>query len=171
MHLFITSKIKEMKKRDLLQKAFLLIAVMGLMSFSCKKDIPTTVAFTGTYTTTNELIDPPPMLKQKITGVGKSNELNITKFIAISTQNMGTPPPFKLSGKCTWYAENGDEFYSDFAGTATPGTDGTITVAMTHTITGGTGKFSHASGTIEGKTIFDPKKPTGSIESKGTISF
>jgi hypothetical protein len=160
-----------MKKRNVLQKAFLLIAALGLISASCKKDTPTTVAFTATYTTSNELIDPPPMLKQKITGIGTSNELNITKFIAISTQNTGTAPPFKLNGKCTWYAEGGDVFYSDFAGTATPGTDGTITVAMTHTISGGTGKFIHASGTIEGKTIADPKKPTASIDSKGTISF
>ena len=160
-----------MKKKFVLQKAFLLIAALGLISASCKKDTPTTVAFTGTYTTSNEVIDPPPVLKQKVTGIGFSNELNITKFVAITTQNRDTPPPFKLSGKCTWYAENGDVFYSDFAGTATPGSDGTITVEMTHTIAGGTGKFTHASGTITGKTIADPKKPTASIDTKGTITF
>lgn len=150
---------------------FLLICSLAFMSFSCKKDKTTTVAFEATYTTSNELIDPPPMLKQRITGIGKSNELSISKFVAISTQNTGTPPPFKLSGTCTYYADNGDVFYTTFAGAATPNGDGTITVEMTHTITGGTGMFKHSSGTINGKTIVDPKMPTASIFCKGTINY
>jgi len=111
------------------------------------------------------------MLKQKITGTGQSNELNISKFIAISTQNTGTPPPFKLSGTCTYFAGNGDVFYTIFAGAATPNVDGTITVGMTHTISGCTGNFEHSSGTINGKTIADPKMPAASILCKGTINY
>src|SRR6478609_2449837 len=117
-----------MKKLHIPFYPSLLICSLVFMSFMCKKDTITTVAFEATYTTSNELIDPPPMLKQRITGIGKSNELNISKFIAISTQNTGTPPPFKLSGTCTYYADNGDTFNSTFAGTATPNADGTITV-------------------------------------------
>lgn len=160
-----------MKTRILLLKAFVLVLMFGLFSFSCKKEQPTTVTFTSTHTTTNELIDPPPMLKQRITGIGSSSELRIIKFIAISTQNQGTPPPFKISGPATWYAEDGDVFYSDFEGSTTPGPEGTVTVMMIHTIKGGTGKFLNATGTIEGKTIVDLKKPSASIDSKGTIRF
>ena len=160
-----------MKRLSMPFYPFFLIFTFAFMSFMCKKDVVNTVAFEATYTTSNELIDPPPLLKQKITGLGKSNELNISKFVAISTQNTGTPPPFKISGPCTYYADNGDVFYSEFAGTASPNADGTITVQMTHTITGGTGKFEHASGSLTGKTIADPKMPTASITCKGTISF
>ena len=161
-----------MKLTFLFFYSFALLPLLVLTSFvSCKKDGVTTVAFEATYTTTNELLDPPPMLKQRITGIGKSNELNISKFVAVSTQNTGTPPPFKLSGPCTYYADNGDMFYTSFSGDATPNADGTITVQMTHTITGGTGRFGHASGTIVGKTIVDPKKPSASIDCKGTISY
>jgi len=160
-----------MKRLSIPFYPLLLISSFVFMSFMCKKDTITTVAFEATYTTSNELIDPPPLLKQRITGVGKSNELNISKFVAISTQNTSTPPPFKLSGPCTYYSDNGDVFYSEFAGTATPNANGTITVEMSHKIIGGTGKFEHASGSISGKTIVDPKMPTASITCQGTISF
>jgi len=160
-----------MKRLSMPFYPFFLIFTFAFMSFMCKKDVVNTVAFEATYTTSNELIDPPPLLKQRITGLGKSNELNISKFVAISTQNTGTPPPFKLSGPCTYYADNGDVFYSEFTGTATPNAEGTITVQMTHTITGGTGKFAHASGSLAGITYVDPKMPTASISCKGTISY
>ena len=158
-------------KASLFLRTCLSITLFGLSSFSCKKDTSAAIAFAATYSTTNELIDPPPMLKQKITGVGSSNEFNITKVTAISTQNTSTPPPFSLSGTGSWFAADGDIFYSDFAGKATPNPDGTITVTMTHKITGGTGKFLHASGTIDGKTIHDPKKGADSLTMTGTIKL
>lgn len=150
---------------------FCAATIFMLSAFTCHKDTVTTVAFEATYTTTNELIDPPPALKQRITGLGKSNVLNISKFVAVSTQMVVQPAPFKLSGPCTYYADNGDVFYSTFSGTATPNPDGTITVEMTHTITGGTGKLEHASGTIVGKTIVDPKKPSATLSTTGNISY
>ena len=159
-----------MKRLSIPFYALLLLSSFVFMSM-CKKDTITTVAFEAIYTTSNELIDPPPLLKQRITGVGKSNELNISKFVAVSTQNTGTPPPFKINGPCTYYADNGDIFYTEFTGTVTPNADGTIAVQMTHTITGGTGKFEHANGSIAGITYVDPKMPTASITCKGTIRF
>lgn len=66
-----------------------LLPLVGLISFmSCKKDASRTIAFEATYTTTNEILDPPPMLKQRITGTGKSNKLDISKFVAVSTLNV-----------------------------------------------------------------------------------
>lgn len=160
-----------MKRPSIIIHSFLFIPLFGIMSFLViKKDKQKTIAFEASYTTTKEVLDPAPMLKQRITGIGKSTELGISKFVAVSTQNTGTPPPFKLSGTSTFYADNGDVFYTTFAGTSTPGTDGTMTVEMTSTITGGTGKFEHASGTVAGKTIVDPKKPTASINCKGNIT-
>ena len=69
-----------MKRLSIPFYPLLLISSFVFMSFMCKKDTITTVAFEATYTTSNELIDPPPLLKQRITGLGKSNELNISKF-------------------------------------------------------------------------------------------
>jgi hypothetical protein len=130
-----------------------------------------TIRFEGTYTTTREVLDPLPMLKQRITGIGESKDLNISKFVAIATQNTTTKPPFAVTGTSTYYEDKGDVFYTTFVGTSTPGTDSTLTVKMTHIIKGGTGKFKNASGSFEGKTIADPKKLTASILLKGSITY
>ncbi len=160
-----------MKRHSVSFHSFLVIFLLATVSFiAVKKNKQKTVAFEASYTTTKEVLEPAPMLKQRITGIGKSTELDISKFVAVSTQNTGTPPPFKLSGTSTFYADNGDTFYTTFSGTSTPNTDGTMTVEMTSTITGGTGKFEHASGSVAGKTIVDPKKPTASINCKGNIT-
>jgi len=142
------------------------------MSFvACRKERNRTVPIQGTYTTTNEILEPAPMLKQRITGIGQSTYLNIVKFVAVSVLNTTTPPPFQLSGPATFYAGNGDEFYTAFIGTAIPNADGTITVEMTHTVTGGTGKFKHATGTFIGNTIANPKNPTNTIVYNGIFNY
>lgn len=158
-----------MKHLSIIFRSLLFMSLFIGTSF--KMSAQKTVAFEATYTTTKEVLDPAPMLKQRITGMGKSTELKISKFVAMSTQNTSTPPPFRISGSTTFYTDNGDTFSATFAGTSTPNSDGTITVEMTNTIDGGTGKFEHASGSITGKTIVDPKKPTASINCKGNITL
>lgn len=125
----------------------------------------------GTYETTNERLSNPPMLLQRITGIGQSSHLGEGKFVALSTLNLTTAPPFSLSGTATFYAANGDEFYTSFAGTAMPRPDGIMDVVMNHTIQGGTGRFEDATGNFTGSAIGDPAKLNGSITYKGTISY
>ncbi len=81
--------------------------------------------------------------------------------MAISTLNLTTPPPFKLAGTATFYAANGDVFYTVFAGTSIPNSDGTSNVVIIHDITGGTGRFKHATGKFTANAIADPKKTVG----------
>ena len=125
----------------------------------------------GTYETTNERLSNPPMLLQRITGIGQSSHLGEGKFVALSTLNLTTAPPFSLSGTATFYAANGDIFTTSFAGTASPNTDGTLNVSMLHTITGGTGRFEHATGSFVGTTVGNPNMPGGEITYEGYISY
>ena len=162
--------------------------VVSILSFiACKKDgslnaddsIVTmgkpskhvAVPIKGTYVTTNERLTAPPMLLQRITGLGQSSHLGNGKFVALSTLNLTTPPPFHLSGTCTFFAANGDEFYTTFAGTSMPQPDGTSVVQMTHHITGGTGRFVEATGTFVGRTHVDPTAPSAVIDYEGTINY
>ena len=78
------------------------------------------VPIKGSYTTTNEILAPAPMLRQRITGVGESSHLGEGSFVAIATLNLTTPPPFNLFGTSTFYAANGDTFLTEFTGTSTP---------------------------------------------------
>jgi hypothetical protein len=148
-----------------------ILVTMALLAGCKKEDTPASVAFEGTYTTTNEVLNPAPSLKQRSTGISQTKPLDISRFVAIATITIAPPPPFKVSGDCTFYADNGDTFITTFTGTSIPNPDGTSTVELTHTITSGTGKFAKASGTFVGNAIANPAKPTGEITYKGTITY
>ncbi len=144
----------------------------GTFAVSAKLNAVTKmVPIKATYTTTNEILNPPPFLKQRITGIGHSSHLGKSTFEAISTVNLTTRPPFKLGGTATFYAANGDAFYTVFTGTSTPNGDGTSSVVINHTIAGGTGRFIHATGNFTAIAIADPSKPTGFVTSEGYISY
>ena len=128
------------------------------------------VPLKGVYLTTNELLAPPPMQQVRITGIGESSHLGEGRFVAVSTMNQTTPPPFQLGGTCIFYAANGDTFTSTFTGTATPG-PGRITVIVDHIITGGTGRFEAARGSFTGTSIVNPAITTNSITYEGNISY
>ncbi len=149
----------------------LVLASMYLLLAFKKKDEPKAVSFEGTYTTTREVLSPPPTLKQRVTGTSQTKPLGINKFVALSTVNVTPPPPFKLTGDATFSAENGDSFTTTFTGTNTPNAEGIAIVEMMHTITGGTGQFAKATGTFVGNATADPKTQTGSITYKGTITY
>jgi hypothetical protein len=152
----------------------LLLSLLVTMAMHCacqKEEVPQTVPFEGTFTTTNEVLNPAPALKQRITGISQVKSLNINKFVAVSTVTVAPPPPFKLSGECTFYAEDGDTFSTTFTGTNTPNAEGMFIVEMTHTVVGGTGKFAKASGTFVGNAFADPRTLKGSIVHKGTITY
>ena len=170
------------------QKLLLLLAPVSIMLLqSCKKEMSTApenvlptmamakmdkaVPIKGSYTTFAEILQAPPMLRQRITGVGSSSHLGKGSFVALPTLNFTTPPPFSLSGTAVFTAANGDEFYTSFTGTATPNGLGANIVVMTHSITGGTGRFTDANGTFIGNTVAAPGHAEGFIAYEGTIKY
>jgi hypothetical protein len=179
----LTQKINKMRQKLLL----LLVPVSIVLLQSCTKEmssapesVPSAMAMAkmnkavpikGSYTTSAEILQAPPMLLQRITGVGSSSHLGKSTFVALPTLNFTTPPPFNLSGTAVFTAANGDEFYTWFTGTATPNGQGENIVVMTHSITGGTGRFTNASGTIIGNTVAVPGHTEGFITYEGTIKY
>lgn len=169
--------------------SFLLPLVFMVIAFtSCKKEIAKeeeqlvmsktmvekqkkAVPIKGAYTTSAKVLVGPPMVKQEITGYGQSSHLGKSTFVALSTINLTTLPPFRVSGTATFTAANGDAFYTSFIGTAMPNGQGANNVVMTHTITGGTGRFAHATGSFVGSTVAVPGHTEGVITYEGTISY
>ena len=127
--------------------------------------------FKGSYSTVSEILQPAPILKTRITGTGHVSQLGYSTFVALSTLDFTTQPPFQLGGTATFTAANGDEFYTSFTGTSTPAEQGMLNVAMIHTITGGTGRFQNASGSFAGQTTAFPGHSDGYIEHEGTIRY
>lgn len=127
--------------------------------------------FKGTYTTTNQVLQGPPFLQQRITGNGSATHLGESMFVALATLNLTTQPPFGITGTTVFSADNGDEFYTQFTGTSTPIGNGQSAVVVNHEITGGTGRFKIAGGTFVGNAIANPAASTGSISYVGTITY
>jgi hypothetical protein len=127
--------------------------------------------FKGSYTTSSEILQPPPNLHTRIVGTGHATLLGNGTFVAVSALVFTAQPPFDLSGTATFTAANGDEFYTSFTGTATPNNDGSLTIFNNHTITGGTGRFQNATGHFTGYTIAIPGHAEASIDYEGAISF
>ncbi len=131
----------------------------------------TKVPFKGTYTTTAQLLQGPPLLRQRITGNGQATQLGASMFVAIATVNLTTPPPFQVSGTQTFTAANGDKFYTQFTGTNTPTGNGTATSILQHTIVGGTGRFENVSGSFIGTVYINTANPTNTVVYDGHLSY
>jgi hypothetical protein len=167
-YLLIPLKKRKMKKQF---TGVLLCIFASIYFFSSCKKVAELVPFTGIYATVTENLSDPPILQLRITGTGHATHLGNGKFIALSTLNLTTPPPFGFGGTATFYGANEDVFYTTFKGTFTPNADGTSTAVMTHSITGGSGRFANATGTFKGYTIVDAKSPLGTITYEGRISY
>jgi hypothetical protein len=148
------------------------ILTSASLLFACKEEqMQQSVPFEGTYTTTHEILNPAPTLKQRIKGISQAKPLDISQFVALATVAVSPTPPFKVNGEGTFSADNGNMFTTTFTGTSIPNADGTSTVEMKHTITGGTGKFAKSKGTFVGNAVANLSKLTGEITYKGTVSY
>jgi hypothetical protein len=188
---FRRAKFSITKKYKMKKQLFLFSAILvSLILVSCQKDISTkqntnseiatassnakatpAKPFKGEYTTTVQVLSGPPQLRQRITGIGHATHLGESSFVANNTITIAPPPPFLATGTTVFVADNGDEFYTSFNGSSTPGPNGTSIVVVHHTIIGGTGRFSDATGIFAGNTIANPALPTGTITYEGTISY
>jgi hypothetical protein len=104
----------------------------------------------------------------QLSGTGEATHLG--RFTLLSEFTVIPPPVSTASGTATWIAANGDEIFTTVAGQAV------ITFPMaalveTHTISGGTGRFVEASGTlvVERSLNIPTLASSGSIT--GTISL
>jgi hypothetical protein len=104
------------------------------------------VPFKGCYTTSSNILQPPPNLIQQVSGTGIASHLGKSTFEAISYVTVSAQPPFTVSGTRTITAANGDQLFTTFTGTSTPVVNGMNGADLVETITGGTGRFANASG-------------------------
>src|SRR5215208_5489926 len=94
-----------------------------------------------------------PTLFVDATGSGNATQLGQFRVTFQVTVNLLT-----LSGPASahFVAANGDSLYAEGWGQATPtGTPNVVTIVETYTITGGTGRFAGASGSLTVERVLD----------------
>jgi hypothetical protein len=152
---------------------FLLFLVFSLSSFlivdqseNHNKDVPFKASFKIKY----QRLGAPPILPVRAIGTGIASHLGKAEFEANYTVNF-TVQPSQLDGTSTFTAANGDSFTTSFTGTASPNGDGTATSYVTHTITGGTGRFSDISGSFSAVSLHNLITDLGTLDLFGNISY
>jgi hypothetical protein len=110
----------------------------------------------------------PPFVAVNIEGGGHATQLgNFEVSIPhVTNRSNGT-----AAGTYEFTAANGDTLTADFTSQVTP-TDvpGVVSVAVTATITGGTGRFADATGSFVGDRVADMVHGTVTESFSGTIS-
>jgi hypothetical protein len=125
----------------------------------------TDLPFRGTLEAT-ETIENPPI--HVLSGSGTATHLG--RFTIESVFTVTAPPLSTASGKATWTAANGDQIFTTTTGQAII-TFPVAAIAETHTITGGTGRFAQASGTIVVERSLNLQTLVSSASLTGTISL
>ncbi len=128
------------------------------------------VPFKGNLKVTIQVLQGPPVINQIISGTGNATHLGNLAFRADVWVNVTTGEPFQVIGTATFTAANGDQFFTIVSGVSTPTSKDGIIAKITHTITGGTGRFQNASGTLYAVSTAGTNG-TADVNINGQISF
>lgn len=112
-----------------------------------------------------------PIQEIRIQGFGQLSHLGKTSFINESILVITPTPPFISTGTSVITAANGDQVFTSFRSVHTPQPDRSTYVVITHTITGGTGRFSDASGGFTAVTYAIPGVVPGILTITGEIAY
>jgi hypothetical protein len=97
-----------------------------------------------------------------LTSVGEATHLG--RFTKVELLYINGP---EISGSVIFTAANGDQLFADFAGTFTSPT----TAEGVYTVTGGTGRFAHATGTIDFEVSAASLSSIITLALDGSISY
>ena len=130
---------------------------------------------------THDAVLPPGATKVLIRTIANGVGTRFNQFLLVR-EITGDLVNFTQTGSAHWVAANRDDsLYATVAGTAVPDmTNGVLKVTETHTITGGTGRFTGAQGKLDVVLFhkFQPSGVAGAFQShdisgsfQGTIAF
>ena len=152
--------------------ALAIFAVGGLAASAVAGEyVPFRGRLEGTVTTTPIVGDPNLDVHVEIVGAGNATHLGLFRFTAPHDVDRRPPPnPSLAVGQYLFKAANGDELYATFTGQSVLFAPGVLFIKESATITGGTGRFSGATGRFECERLFDIASGTTIGVFEGTIS-
>ena len=156
-----------MKRRNIAAGlALAALVVLGLAGPVAAGDqVPFKGSLDGVATVTPRT---PPFVFVNIEGEGHATQLG---HFEVSIPHVTNRSNGTAVGSYVFTAANGDTLTADFTSQVTP-TDvpGVVSVAVTATITGGTGRFDGATGSFVGERVVDTVHGTVTESFNGTIS-
>jgi hypothetical protein len=139
----------------------LLVSAALVAAASMSREIPIKGSFKAVETQQPDL----PIVHVTATGSGQATQLGRFTVSYQVDVNVQTGAGTGLSAE--FVAANGDSLFAEGSGQASPTeTPGTLNIVENYTITGGTGRFANASGTLTVERVVN--QATG--ETSGTLS-
>ena len=157
-----------MKRRSLAAGlALAALVVLGLAGPVAAGDqVPFKGSLDGVATVTPRT---PPFVFINIEGSGHATQLG---HFEVSIPHVTNRSNGTAVGTYVFTAANGDTLTADFTSQVTPtGVPGVVSVAVTATITGGTGRFDGANGSFDAERVVDMAHGTVTESFDGTISI
>jgi hypothetical protein len=166
--------LADLKERVMNRRSSALCVVLAVLSLlvltgpvSAGKLVPFHGTLDGVVTVTPE---PPPSTLFFVLVEAEGHASHLGAF-TVSIPHLVNRADRTAEGSYVFVAANGDELYADFEGQSTPtGTPGVISIEEHATITGGTGRFAHASGSFVCERLYDSIAGTTTGFFEGTIS-
>ena len=143
----------------------------SLAASQTPSQVPTELPFHGSLEATEEdVFQPPSTLVVHLTAIGTATHLG--KYTLRENGVVDTITMISGVGDFTFVAANGDTIIGTSIGQARPGpTPGTLSITEHLDITGGTGRFVGASGSVVLERVLDQTTTRSSGSFTGTISF
>lgn len=110
----------------------------------------------------------PPILRQVSTGTCQLSHLGRVRLRTVAEVNTAIGVQV---AEITYTASSGDLLFATSIGTATPGPTGVLHFTGATTLTGGTGRFSGASGEMTATGTLDPATGNASFSYDGRITY
>lgn len=140
---------------------------------------PTNVPFKATFVTQEQPLHPDPICQTALHLIGitalsgHASHLGATTGVSSDCVTPTSPYTFSFAnGKLTAIAANGDELRAEYSGTLSPtATPPIYAIAGSYHITGGTGRFSGASGSGTLQGIDNIQTGQGQLHLSGVISY
>ena len=131
-----------------------------LSSFQKQNILKKAVPFKATFQT---ILTP-----TQIIGTGVGTHIGLSTLV-VNDDDTNFP---LLTGTQIITAANGDQIFSSHSGSAIgPDDNGIILITLNNIITGGTGRFTRATGSFTAHAITDLNTSSGSVTFDGTISY
>lgn len=148
-----------------------------LFAGSCKKDtepLKNSVPFKAQFLGISTTLTPPTDAIQKdhVTGKGDGTPIGKFDYEGDLTYDLTSPSPLRVTGTATFTDKKGNKiFMTQDSYSPDPDEQGNFVVIGTLTITGGTGKYAHAKGslTLLVKGNFSNSERPATVE--GSISY
>ena len=136
------------------------------------KTVPFKASFITMDEMTQEATETNPIQKDRLTGTGVGTEIGRASEVTDAEGDVTLPFPALITSTTTIIAANGDKIFTTNDGyLQEPSPEGNLHISGSCSVTGGTGRFTGATGSLTFDATGNIFQAEGAVTFNGTISY